>query len=157
MNDITNRKELLMKIWGDDSFYNSRNLDVYISKIRKYFKEDPTVELKTLKGVGYQFIITEWSGIHTFSKALRHQDENSNLKVFEIIPPLVDTDMTRGRGTGKLTPAQLAEEFISAYQKDKFEINIGKTKLLSLVLYCFSAFWKGDKPRIKHRLQQQEG
>ena len=57
MNDITNRKELLMKIWGDDSFYNSRNLDVYISKIRGYFKEDPSIEIKTLKGVGYQFII----------------------------------------------------------------------------------------------------
>ena len=57
MNDITNRKEMLMTVWGDDSFYNSRNLDVYISKIRGYFKEDRGIEIKTLKGVGYQFII----------------------------------------------------------------------------------------------------
>lgn len=57
MNDITNRKEILMTVWGDDSFYNSRNLDVYISKIRGYFKEDRGIEIKTLKGVGYQFII----------------------------------------------------------------------------------------------------
>lgn len=57
MNDITNRKDLLLKVWGDDSFYNSRNLDVYISKIRGYFTQDQDIEIKTLKGVGYQFII----------------------------------------------------------------------------------------------------
>ncbi len=57
MNNITNRKEILIKVWGDDSFYNSRNLDVYISKIRGYFKEDRSIKVKTLKGVGYQFII----------------------------------------------------------------------------------------------------
>ncbi len=57
MNDTINRKEILMKVWGDDSFYNSRNLDVYISKLRKYFKNDPGIDIKTLKGVGYKFII----------------------------------------------------------------------------------------------------
>ncbi len=57
INDITNRKEILLKVWGDDSFYNSRNLDVYISKIRGYFKEDPTITIKTLKGVGYRFVV----------------------------------------------------------------------------------------------------
>lgn len=57
MNQPTERKVILMEVWGDDSFYNSRNLDVYISKIRGYFKKDPTIEIKTLKGVGYQFII----------------------------------------------------------------------------------------------------
>jgi len=50
---IVNRKDLLMAVWGDDSFFNSRNLDVYIRKIRKYFSEDPSVQIKTLKGKGY--------------------------------------------------------------------------------------------------------
>jgi len=76
---------------------------------------------------------TTKAGIHIFSKALRYQYENSNLKIFEIIPPLVETDMTKGRGTGKLTPNQLVKEFIRAFKKDKFEVNIGKTKLLRFI------------------------
>lgn len=52
-NKIVERKGLLMAVWGDDSFFNSRNLDVYIRKIRKYLSTDPSVEIKTLKGKGY--------------------------------------------------------------------------------------------------------
>lgn len=52
----THRKDILMKLWGDDSFFNSRNLDVYITKLRDYLKDDPTVEIITIKGVGYNFI-----------------------------------------------------------------------------------------------------
>jgi DNA-binding response OmpR family regulator len=51
------RKDILLKIWGDDSFYNSRNLDVYITKLRDYFKEDSTIQIMTIKGVGYNFIV----------------------------------------------------------------------------------------------------
>jgi DNA-binding response OmpR family regulator len=46
-----------MKLWGDDSFFNSRNLDVYITKLRDYLKEDKTVEIITIKGIGYQFTV----------------------------------------------------------------------------------------------------
>jgi len=53
----TLRKQILMEVWGDDSFYNSRNLDVYITKLRNYFKADPSIKIVTLKGVGYQFQI----------------------------------------------------------------------------------------------------
>ncbi len=55
-NQIINRKEILQKIWGNDSFFNSRNLDVYITKLRQYLKEDPSVEIITIKGVGYRFV-----------------------------------------------------------------------------------------------------
>jgi len=51
------RKEILLKLWGDDSFYNSRNLDVYISRMREYFAPDPAIEIVTLKGIGYHFLI----------------------------------------------------------------------------------------------------
>lgn len=51
------RKDILMKIWGDDSFFNSRNLDVYITKLREYLKDDPSVQIMTVKGVGYNFIV----------------------------------------------------------------------------------------------------
>ena len=56
-NEVTERKQILLSVWGDDSFYNSRNLDVYITKIRGYFKNDPDIKITTLKGVGYQFIV----------------------------------------------------------------------------------------------------
>ncbi|MCW3807569.1 response regulator transcription factor [Plebeiibacterium marinum] len=56
-SQIIERKHLLMKIWGDDSFFNSRNLDVYIKKLRNYFKEDPNIEIQTLRGKGYLFLV----------------------------------------------------------------------------------------------------
>ncbi len=58
INQVTERKNILMEVWGDDSFYNSRNLDVYITKLRGYFKVDPNIKITTLKGVGYQFVIS---------------------------------------------------------------------------------------------------
>lgn len=55
-NQIIDRKNLLMKVWGDDSFFNSRNLDVYIRKLRNHFKEDTEIQIQTLKGKGYLFL-----------------------------------------------------------------------------------------------------
>ncbi len=53
------RKDILMKIWGDDSFFNSRNLDVYITKLREYLKSDSSVEIITIKGHGYLFSVNK--------------------------------------------------------------------------------------------------
>jgi DNA-binding response OmpR family regulator len=50
------RKQILLDLWGDDHFFNSRNLDVYITRLRKYLRMDPAVQLITLKGVGYQLV-----------------------------------------------------------------------------------------------------
>ncbi len=56
-DQIIDRRDLLNHIWGNDSFFNSRNLDVYITKIRGYLREDPSIEIITIKGVGYRFIV----------------------------------------------------------------------------------------------------
>ncbi len=56
-NKKLDRNIILMKLWGNDSFYNSRNLDVYIRKLRVYFEKDPSIQLKTLRGIGYYFSI----------------------------------------------------------------------------------------------------
>lgn len=56
-NFTVERKEIMLQIWGDDSFFNSRNLDVYITRLRDYLREDERVQIITLKGVGYQFIV----------------------------------------------------------------------------------------------------
>ena len=53
---IIDRKEILNLLWGNDSFFNSRNLDVYITKLRSYLKSDPSLEIITIKGIGYRFV-----------------------------------------------------------------------------------------------------
>jgi DNA-binding response OmpR family regulator len=56
-NHITSRRDLLFSVWGDDSYFNFRTLDVYIRKLRKYFSADQAVQVITLKGSGYLFMI----------------------------------------------------------------------------------------------------
>jgi DNA-binding response OmpR family regulator len=54
-NSTLLRKDILMKLWGDDSFFNSRNLDVYITKLRDCLKGDKNIQIITIKGIGYHF------------------------------------------------------------------------------------------------------
>jgi DNA-binding response OmpR family regulator len=55
---ILERSEILTLLWGSDSFFNSRTLDVYITKLRNYLKQDPAIEIITIKGIGYRFIMS---------------------------------------------------------------------------------------------------
>jgi len=54
---VIDRKDILNLLWGNDSFFNSRNLDVYITRLRSYLKGDESLEILTIKGVGYRFLI----------------------------------------------------------------------------------------------------
>jgi DNA-binding response OmpR family regulator len=54
---IIDREDILQAIWGNDSLLNSRNLDVYITRLRSFLKADPSVEILTIKGVGYRFVL----------------------------------------------------------------------------------------------------
>lgn len=56
-NSIIKKKDLLLHIWGDDSMYNARNLDVYIKRMRDLLAKDENIQLLTLRGVGYQFFV----------------------------------------------------------------------------------------------------
>jgi DNA-binding response OmpR family regulator len=51
------REDILQAIWGNDSFLNSRNLDVYVTKLRGYLRGDERVEILTIKGIGYRFVL----------------------------------------------------------------------------------------------------
>ena len=70
------------------------------------------------------------AALHNFTKTLRYQLEETSVKVFEIIPPLVDTEMTAGRGSGKISPERLTREALQGISSDNFEIRIGKAKIL---------------------------
>lgn len=73
------------------------------------------------------------AGLHIFTKALRYQLQGSNIKVFEVIPPLVDTPMTQGRGKNKISTNALVNEFIHGMDKNNYEMNIGSVKLLRMI------------------------
>jgi DNA-binding response OmpR family regulator len=50
------RKTVLLDLWGDDSFFNARSMDVFITKLRRYLKDDPRVQIVNIRGVGYKLI-----------------------------------------------------------------------------------------------------
>lgn len=54
---ILKRDDLLMKVWGDDHYFASRSLDVFVSRLRKYLKPDPDVKIENIHNVGYRLII----------------------------------------------------------------------------------------------------
>ena len=54
--EILSRKSLLKTIWGDDSFFNARSLDVYITKLRKRLEADPNVQIINIRGIGYKLV-----------------------------------------------------------------------------------------------------
>ena len=56
-NEVLERGYALKKIWGDDSFYNARSMDVYITKLRRYFKDDPSVQIVNIHGIGFKLVI----------------------------------------------------------------------------------------------------
>jgi two-component system response regulator TrcR len=55
-NQILARRHILLSLWGDDSYFEGRTLDVFITKLRKYLKGDSSVEILTLRGVGYRLV-----------------------------------------------------------------------------------------------------
>ena len=73
------------------------------------------------------------AALHSFSKTLRWQLEGTAVRVFEVIPPIVDTAMTQGRGRGKIAPEALIEEFWRDFSCDRLDMRIGKTKLLFIL------------------------
>ncbi len=55
-NQILDRRTALLKIWKDDNAFNARSMDVYITRLRKYFINDPNVEIQNVRGQGYRLI-----------------------------------------------------------------------------------------------------
>jgi two-component system OmpR family response regulator len=55
-NDILDRNFALKAIWNDDNYFNGRSMDVYIAKLRKYLKDDPSVEIINVHGKGFKLL-----------------------------------------------------------------------------------------------------
>lgn len=56
-NTILDRNFALKKIWGDDSYFNGRSMDVYITKLRKHLKPDPAIQIINEHGKGFKLIL----------------------------------------------------------------------------------------------------
>ena len=56
-NEVLTREEALLNIWHDDNYFNGRSMDVFLSKIRKYLKDDPAVEIINVHGRGYKLLM----------------------------------------------------------------------------------------------------
>ena len=55
-NEILERNFALKSIWIDDNYFNARSMDVYITRLRKYLKKDPSVKILNIHGKGYRLI-----------------------------------------------------------------------------------------------------
>ncbi len=56
-NDLLTREKALKKIWGSDTYFNGRSMDVYIAKLRKYLKEDTSIEIVNIHGNGFRLVV----------------------------------------------------------------------------------------------------
>ncbi|MFN3342862.1 MAG: response regulator transcription factor [Flavobacteriales bacterium] len=57
INGLVERNFALTAVWGDDSYFNGRSMDVYITKLRKYLSADPTVEIMNIHGKGFRLVV----------------------------------------------------------------------------------------------------
>lgn len=55
-NQLLDRSQALLAIWGDDSYFNSRSMDVYVAKLRKYLRVDDSVKIMNEHGKGFKFV-----------------------------------------------------------------------------------------------------
>ena len=60
VNNILQRDYALKTIWVDDNYFNARSMDVYITKLRKHLKDDPTVEILNVHGKGYKLVAPDF-------------------------------------------------------------------------------------------------
>ena len=58
INKTLTRETALKNIWGDDNYFNSRSMDVFISRLRKYLKNDPTVSIISIHGKGFRLVVS---------------------------------------------------------------------------------------------------
>lgn len=54
-NKVLKREEVLLNVWGKDDYFLGRSMDVFVTKLRKHFKPDPSIVLETIHGVGFRF------------------------------------------------------------------------------------------------------
>lgn len=58
-NQLLKREEILNSVWKNDDFFSGRSMDVFISRLRKYFKQDSSIKIESIRGIGLEFKVNE--------------------------------------------------------------------------------------------------
>ena len=58
-NQLSKRSEILIAVWGKDDYFLGRSMDVFVSRLRKFFEKDPSIKIENVHGVGYRFTAPE--------------------------------------------------------------------------------------------------
>jgi DNA-binding response OmpR family regulator len=58
-NELLDRQAALRAVWGDDNYFNGRSMDVYIAKLRKLLKEDASIEIMNVHGIGFKLLVKQ--------------------------------------------------------------------------------------------------
>ncbi|QJW89255.1 response regulator transcription factor [Spirosoma taeanense] len=56
-NQVLERNAVLLELWGDNSFFNGRSLDVFITKLRRHLRDDSSIQIVNVRGIGYKLIL----------------------------------------------------------------------------------------------------
>jgi uncharacterized oxidoreductase len=73
------------------------------------------------------------AGLRSYTQAIRYQLKDSNVRVLEALPPVVETKLTAGRGSSKMKPEECARQIVSAMERNAHEANVGMVKILQAV------------------------
>ncbi|MFN5942421.1 MAG: response regulator transcription factor [Bacteroidota bacterium] len=57
VNQTLKREDILLSVWGKDDYFLGRSMDVFITKLRKHLKADPSIEIQTIHGKGFKFLV----------------------------------------------------------------------------------------------------
>jgi len=89
------------------------------------------------------------SAVHVFAMALRHQLASRGIRVVEVLPPSVDTELNRAEGVAKMSPDEFARIFLSKLSKGKSVINVGQSSALATISRL--------APRLAFRMLNRRG
>ncbi len=56
-NRVLPRKEVLLELWGDDTMFNARSMDVFMTKLRRYLAQEPGIQIVNVRGIGYKMVV----------------------------------------------------------------------------------------------------
>ncbi len=57
-NQLLKREDILKSVWENDDFFSGRSMDVFISRLRKYFKQDPSISIESIRNIGLEFKVS---------------------------------------------------------------------------------------------------
>ena len=81
-NESLSRNDILQTLWGNTDYFSGRSLDVFISKLRRYFSSDPSVKIINVRGIGYKLISWRiWKGSHFKCLSMSHKQQEKEISI----------------------------------------------------------------------------